>query len=241
MASITKLAAGILKKRYIIILAVCVIAGAPAACAPNPVPDLSDQNPIGPGMSDQNPEELSLDEKLSVLVAEKFPESPVQQQGVILLTKLISKSADHRDDQLLVLVTAKAKMGQTGISLLLLDSNLNIITAYGGDMPLSPCYTAHTARANGDTITFGCTDNTKWLSDSDQVVPVDIRKVKAVYDNGTEIWSPVQNNSYIFWVEGMPELVGLYFYNNENELQADHTEDWGYGLGTKSENQFSQE
>jgi len=52
-----------------------------------------------------------------------------------------------------------------------------------------------------------------------------------VYDNCTEVLSPVQNNSYICWAKRTPNLVGLYFYNADNGHQADHTEIWGPGLG----------
>jgi len=177
-----------------------------------------------------NPADLNQDERLNRLISAKFPETSSGKQGVLLRTEDIPQ-----DDLLLALIFNEAKVGQSGgqlgVSLLVLDKELNIIGNSASGMPLSPCYTAQTLQANAYTITFGCTDHTKWLSESDKVVPVDIRKVKAVYDNGTEVLFPVQNNSYICWAKGTPDLVGLYFYNADNELQADHTEIWGPGLG----------
>jgi len=165
-------------------------------------------------------------EKFNRLIAGRFPETGTAQQGKLLLTTDIPQ-----DHLLLALILSQAKMGQSFIHLLALEQDLNIIAEAEVEVPLSPCYTVHTIQVRGYTVTFGATDDTKWLGDSDQVVPVDIRKVRAVYSDGTEISSMVQNNGYICYTQGTITLTGLYFYNDNNILQADHTEGFGWGLG----------
>lgn len=168
-------------------------------------------------------------EKFNRLIAGRFPETGTAQQGKLLLTTDIPQ-----DHLLLALILSQAKMGQSFIHLLALEQDLNIIAEAEVEVPLSPCYTVHTIQVRGYTVTFGATDDTKWLGDSDQVVPVDIRKVRAVYSDGTEISSMVQNNGYICYTQGTITLTGLYFYSDDGKLQADHSESYGWGLGNNN-------
>jgi len=88
-----------------------------------------------------NPADLNPDERSNRLIAAKFPETLSRKQGVLLRTEDIPQ-----DDLLLALIFNEAKVGQSGgqlgVSLLVLDKELNIIGNSASGMPLSPCYTA---------------------------------------------------------------------------------------------------
>ncbi|AET67809.1 antirepressor regulating drug resistance protein [Desulfosporosinus orientis DSM 765] len=88
-------------------------------------------------------------EELESLIGREFPETVSRKQGVLISSKLIPQSVIPQDDLLLALIMNEGKMGQSGISLLVLDHDLNLIGKCDGEIPLSPGYSVQTFRSEG--------------------------------------------------------------------------------------------
>jgi hypothetical protein len=95
------------------------------------------------------------------LIAGRFPETGTAQQGKLLLTTDIPQ-----DHLLLALILTPGENGAIFHPSAGLRTRPEHYREAEVEVPLSPFYTVHTIQVRGYTVTFGATDDTKWLGDS---------------------------------------------------------------------------
>lgn len=78
---------------------------------------------------------------------------------------------------------------------------------------------------------YSYTEDTKWKADTDEIIPMDIKRAKAVYSDGSLQECAVANGGYLCYTKGSQKLKELYFYNDASELQEDYTDPSGPQLG----------